>query len=124
MLKGHTDRVNAINFHPHFLKDIPEMGPNIATCSNDCNIKLWSFNKQLKSQKCATFKGHEDKVNSVEFHPIGKLISSGSSDKTVRLWDIETKEELLIQEGHAGNITGLSFQDDGALLVNKILIIR
>jgi U4/U6 small nuclear ribonucleoprotein PRP4 len=117
VLKGHSERVNAINFHPHFLQDIPMMGPNIATGSNDFDLKLWSFNSELKSQKCATFKGHEDKINCVEFHPMGKLIASGSNDKTWILWDLETKKDLLIQEGHASFVTCLSFQNDGALLV-------
>lgn len=93
------------------------MGPNIATCSNDNTIKLWSFNPESKTQKCATFKGHEDNVNQVDFHPMGKIIASTSNDKTIRIWDIETKKELLVQEGHAINVDVLSFQNDGALLV-------
>lgn len=99
------------------------MGPNISTCSLDTEIKLWSFNPELKIQKCATFKGHEERVNHVEFHPIGKIIASASNDKTLRLWDIETKKEIMLQEGHAANVNILSFQNDGALMVsNKIKI--
>ena len=121
-LKGHYEKVNSLSFHPLFLKDVPTMGPNIATCSNDLNIKLWSFNPELKYQKSVTFKGHEESVNQVEFHPMGNLIGSASNDKTCRLWDIETKKELLLQEGHAAYVTSLSFQNDGALLVIIIFI--
>lgn len=121
-LKGHTEKVNSICFHPQFLKEIPMMGPNIATCSNDLNIKLWSFNPELKYQKSINFKGHEESINQVEFHSMGKIIGSASNDKTWRLWDIETKKEVLLQEGHSASVTSISFQNDGALLVNLFCI--
>ena len=34
--------------------------------------------------------GHTDSVQAVAFSPNGKLIVSGSADKTVRLWEAET----------------------------------
>ncbi len=34
----------------------------------------------------------------------------------MRLWDIEKKHALLLQEGHAGEVTGLAFHPDGSLI--------
>jgi len=115
-LKGHTDKVNGIAFHPDALTQIPEIGPNIATASSDGLVKLWSLKLDWQQQKSANFKGHEDRVNMVDFHPMGKVIASTSHDKTWRLWDIETKKEILLQEGHSASVYPLSFQKDGALL--------
>jgi WD40 repeat protein len=35
-------------------------------------------------------KGHTDQVKSIAYSPSGDLIASGSYDRTVRLWDVET----------------------------------
>jgi U4/U6 small nuclear ribonucleoprotein PRP4 len=115
-LKGHSDRVNSISFHPEALTEVPEVGPCIGTASSDGLVKLWSLKLDWETQKSANFKGHEDRVNSVDFHPMGKVIASASHDKTWRLWDIETKRELLVQEGHIYPVYTISFQKDGALL--------
>jgi WD40 repeat protein len=38
------------------------------------------------------FKGHTGPVTSVAFSPDGKRIVSGSADKTIRVWNVETYE--------------------------------
>ena len=48
-------------------------------------IDLWDMNTGKLMQ---TFKGHKDTVNSVVFSPDGSLLAGGSSDATVRLWEI------------------------------------
>jgi U4/U6 small nuclear ribonucleoprotein PRP4 len=70
-------------------------GPNIATGSADTCVRLWSLNPDYEFQKSIELKGHEDTVNYIDFHPMGKHIASGSNDKTWKLWDIEYKKLLL-----------------------------
>jgi WD domain, G-beta repeat/Caspase domain len=41
-----------------------------------------------------TFNGHTASVNSVAFSPNGKLVVSGSADATLRIWSVETGEEI------------------------------
>ena len=44
--------------------------------------------------------GHHGIVNSVAFSPDGKLLASGSVDKTVKLWDAATGAEVHTLAGH------------------------
>lgn len=42
-----------------------------------------------------TFAGHEQDIYSLDFARDGRTIASGSGDRTVRLWDIETGQPLM-----------------------------
>ena len=46
----------------------------------------------LKAERTTTFVGHDSTVWSVSPSPDGRLIASGGSDQTVKLWNIETGE--------------------------------
>lgn len=120
-LKGHTEKVNCISFHPGYKTTIDPRGPNVLTSSNDNTIRLWSLDTTQENQKSRIFRGHEERVNMIEFHPMGTLFASTSHDQTWRLWDIETKKEILLQEGHNAEVYGLSFQKDGALIATADL---
>ncbi len=48
-------------------------------------------------------------------HPMGRHLGTASFDQTWRLWDLETGDCLLEQEGHSRSVYALAFQRDGAL---------
>lgn len=52
----------------------------------------------------------------VKFHPNGNYLGTGSSDRTVRLWDVVTGECVRVFSGHKGAITALAFSPDGKYL--------
>src|SRR5262249_34540508 len=52
----------------------------------------------------ATLEGHAFQVSSVAFSPDGKRLATGSSDRTVKLWDAATGQELATLKGHTAGV--------------------
>jgi U4/U6 small nuclear ribonucleoprotein PRP4 len=66
----------------------------------------------------ATMSGHAGRIARIDFHPSGRFVGSASFDGTWRLWDVDTTQELLMQEGHSREVYALSFQGDGSLVAS------
>jgi serine/threonine protein kinase len=64
-------------------------------------------------------RGHVGTVRSVTFSPDGKMIASGSDDKTVKIWDAATGTILRSLRGHSGTVTSVFFSPDGKTLISS-----
>jgi WD40 repeat protein len=60
---------------------------------------------------------HSNAVTAVAFSPDGKLVASGSDDRTVRLWDATTGTERRVLKGHSDSVTAVTFPLDGKTAV-------
>ncbi len=59
---------------------------------------------------------HSDVIRTVAMSPDGKLAASGSSDGTVRLWDVQNGNVVRTLSGHSGIVFSLLFISNTALL--------
>ncbi len=64
------------------------------------------------------FKGHSSDVNSVAFSPDGTTLGSASDDKTIKLWNLVSGEEIRTIEGHSNWIWTVAFSPDSKSLAS------
>ncbi|MGE3241741.1 MAG: WD40 repeat domain-containing protein [Pirellulales bacterium] len=55
---------------------------------------------------------------SFAFSPDGRLLATGAADNSVRIWNVETGEELRRFDGHIDRVSYVDFSPDGKLLAS------
>ena len=57
-------------------------------------------------------------MNSLAFSHNGIFFISGSSDKTIKIWDSETGQEVRTLTGHTSSVHSVSYSPDGRQIVS------
>ncbi|KAF5101257.1 hypothetical protein D0Z00_000927 [Geotrichum galactomycetum] len=120
LFRGHTATVLDTDWNP-FDDQV------IASSSDDGAIAIWRiadnytlhFDDPEEIKDITPIKkliGHTRKVGHILFHPVASdILASASNDYTIKIWNIETGENLYTLP-HKDLITSFSFNHDGSLL--------
>src|SRR5438876_11291891 len=57
--------------------------------------------------------GHSSTVKSVAFSPDGRWVASGSSDATIKLWDVASGRLLRTLVGHSKGVNSIAISPNG-----------
>ncbi len=60
----------------------------------------------------------KDAVYSVAISPDNRIIAGASSEQSIELWDLPTKQKLQTLKGHTGRVYDIDFSPDGNRLVS------
>ncbi|PZO44198.1 MAG: hypothetical protein DCF19_03075 [Pseudanabaena frigida] len=77
--------------------------------------RLWEVIYNIREAN--RLDGHSGWVRSIAFSPNGKAIASGSSDSTIKLWNLDGKE-LHTLTGHRGGVNSVAFSPDGKTIAS------
>jgi WD40 repeat protein len=81
-------------------------------------VRQWDM---ATGKEIRLYSAHADEVSHLAYSPDGKLLASGSNDRTIRLWDPATGKLRRILEGHRGEVCAVAFSSDGKTLASSSL---
>ena len=91
--------INHISFTP--------CGKYLITISDNNTITtIWNICKKREIS-------HNARVNSIQFSPNGKYFATTAQDSTVKIWDIENREQVGKTIKHEGAVNSVQFSSDG-----------
>ncbi len=117
--EGHTINVWKVAFLPD--------GRRALSSSSDKTIRLWDLETGKEVRR---FEGHTGHVTALAVSPDGRRVLSGGGgwdangkplDVGMRLWDVETGQELRRFEGHTHSVWSVALSPDGRHAVSGSL---
>ena len=132
-LEGHTDPVLSLAFTPdgkHAISGAGDIGTGTPDPQNDLVSKpgLWLWDLVESRAEMGQLRGHRDWVWSVAISPDGQWAASGSgplrkpadgrADTSVRVWNLETGDEMYRFEGHTDTVQSLIFTPDSDAILS------
>ncbi|TRY86562.1 hypothetical protein DNTS_018572, partial [Danionella cerebrum] len=115
-LRAHSASVRCVCFSAD--------GQTLLSCSDDKSIKLWTLHRQkflysltqhINWVRCASGDNGWDHCR---FSPDGRLIVSASDDKTVKLWDKNSREVIHSFCEHGGYVNFVDFHPNGTCIAS------
>lgn len=106
-LKGHTDTITCLQMHPK--------STHLLSNSMDNTVRTWDVRafcaepqRQCKVLQGANHNAEKGLIRAA-WSPDGSMISCGSSDRMVRVFDEYSAEELYLLPGHKGCVNTVIF---------------
>ncbi|RUT09879.1 hypothetical protein DSM106972_003740 [Dulcicalothrix desertica PCC 7102] len=101
--------------------DTPEIQTFLQSCAATRSFYLRTLTASLTPPGGAlvrTLNGHSGSVNAITVTADGKRLISGSSDNTLKVWNLETGEVIFNLLGHTAPVTAVAVTFDGRRVIS------
>jgi WD40 repeat protein len=103
-LRGHAGQVKRVVFLPD--GRLASAGGIPLTTGE---VKIWD----LATGQVLDLHGHTDLVFGLDSSPDGQRLATGGWDRTVKLWDTSTGQEVFTLTGHTSGVIRVAYSPDG-----------
>jgi katanin p80 WD40 repeat-containing subunit B1 len=115
--KGHAKGINAVHFSPDGRWVISGGDDGLVKVKRFLFVLIISQLWDLTAGKLIhDFDAHKGPISSVEFHPHEFLLATGSADRTVKFWDLETFSLVCSSDIESAPVRALSFYSEANCL--------
>lgn len=109
-IQGLQDEVAQVNKTAYFLLR-KRTEPRVRQALREYNP--WRFFECL-----CTLEGHSNSVCCLAISPDGHNLVSGSGDRTIKVWDVETAQAIHTLKGHSSCVSAVAISLDGQTLIS------
>ncbi|HEY9859571.1 MAG TPA: NB-ARC domain-containing protein [Candidatus Obscuribacterales bacterium] len=123
-IQGHSNSIYAIALSPD--------QQWLASGHEDQTLRLWNLSARDGSESPALaastnswanpptkiFRGHTNRIFGVAFTPDGKTLVTGSLDRTIKLWNVQTGACLKTLQGHTSWVWAIALSPDGKMVAS------
>jgi WD40 repeat protein len=113
--QGHVGMVRRVKFLPD--GRLASAGGGVlpsGIAAEFAEVKIWD----LSTPRSLDLRGHTSKVWDLAISPDGRRLATGSLDRTIKLWDTTTGEEVFTLRGHTAGVTCVTFSPNGQRLAS------
>src|SRR5439155_494369 len=106
-LEGHTDRIQALAWHPQ--------GTRLLSAGWDTTARVWD---SQRFEPIILLTSHASQVSALAFSPDGELLVCADSDAILHVWEFATHRVRHLLKGHHASVQCLAFHPNGQALVS------